>query len=285
MDDADVAGTYNWVADADGKGTAGWQEAFEPVADGTYTLMNPATGTAATGTDATGLSIARARKSDASNIVYIKLGGKVTGEYTLKATAIGPASITEGAKFKSNDYFGIHPTNDSEGAASAGPAPGFYAVVRIKGLYDDVTDERVTALKQTNQAYLIYQYDTLYTVANKGVLASIPKVPQKGSPTTWVPSADQKTASPVVWALNKDTRSAEKVFGFPIWNGGTGSNTYDPKTSKIEITEYEDSIYSDSYNNNAETPPDTKTTGYKATFVVDYSDVDFAEPIPASPAG
>jgi hypothetical protein len=217
--------------------------------------------------------------------VYIKLGGTVTGKYVLKAEGTGNGGITytEGAKFLAEDYWGMHtPPKYTDDAATAAPAPGSYAAVQIKGLYDTQVGNRTMGLRQTNQAYRIYQYDRDFNDPDKGLLlTSVPTVPKKRpdgwEPVLWVPAANVADA-PVQWILNKArVRNNESVFSFPIWDGGTetGLAPYTPRTSKIEITEYDD-IY-ESYNNN--TLPTPKDLGYQATFVVDYSAVTFAEPV------
>jgi hypothetical protein len=253
MTAAEVKGTYEWKTDAGGAGTAGWQEAFTPVAEGTYTLVNPAN--SATAVSETGLLIAHARTSIASKIVYIKLGGEVTGKYTLKATGDeGDYDYTEGSKSAVHDWFGIR-TKDHHGAftATAQPAPGSYAVARIKGLYDTKPGDRTMGIKQTNQAYRIYQYDETYQdPGNNLLLTVIPTLPKKSeggqAPILWDPEPNEEDA-PVVWSIGPAAElTSEKTFAFPIWDGGTetGLSPYNPETVEIKITEY-GNIY-DTYN-------------------------------------
>jgi hypothetical protein len=236
------------------------------------------------GAEDAGLTISSAIR-DHAGVVTIKLTGTVKGEYTLKAEGTGPGSITyeEGYKFRGEDYWGIHtPPKYTGAAATAAPAPGSYAVVRIKGLYNDDPDQRVMALKQTNQAYRIYQYDQTYQIDGTGgtLLASPstgPKTrPNNNEPILWVPAASDTKDAPIEWVLGTlRVRDSTSTLSLPIWDGGTeaGLSPYTPRTAKLEIAEYDN--YAD-----GSTP---KAGGYKATFIIDYSDVEFEEPVTTPP--
>jgi hypothetical protein len=220
---------------------------------------------------ANGITLDSATKLD--GVVTLKLVGKVKGAYTLEATDIA-GTYTEGYNFKGNDYFGLNLPNAH---VSTRPEPGTYAVIKIKGLYAYPTVSKTTALKQTNQAYRIYQYDGYFNTTNGQALSGKPTAPQKAKPTMWIPGADETEKVPVNWAVSTKSRGSDDVFSFPIWNGGTRTEYDAPKEVKLEITEY---------NNDTDDPLVLKPAsdgGYAATFIVDYSAVDFEEPIETDP--
>jgi hypothetical protein len=232
---------------------AGWQEEF-----------TVATGRSLDGDTVTsGLSIAYARKSDASGKVYIKLAGTLasTYVYTADGSTDYPAKASEPAKFPGTDYWiGI----DQNTVGKLKPAAGKYAQVSIKGLYTglDVAGKYVAA-KQTNQALRFF---TGY-ISNNNV-PSIVGTPLTGpkefdhNGATYIPS---DTSEPVRWRVHgQSVVTTTQTSTFLIWNGGTGT-TFEPKTATYELTSRVSAA-------NDAAPAASPDIG---TVIIDYSAVNF----------
>jgi hypothetical protein len=250
MDDADVKGTYNWVTDANGTGTAGWQEAFTDLAaaeagDNRITLK-----ASDESADTSGLSLTYARKSTKNEIVYIKLGGDLLPAYVYETTTGGqnfvqPAGTDPGSAF-AGDYWG---------GATSKPAAGKYAGVYIGNIFkylfgSAVLTGKYIAVRQANQSLRF----------NTGAYGTIPGSldgPAVTDDHTSIPTT--LTDMPVKWKIyGEGAIAASETFGLLIWSGA------DPKTAEFDFD-----------GRTSASDPSIDASVPSGKVIVDYSAVNF----------
>jgi hypothetical protein len=241
-----VAGTtYDWAADAGGTGTAGWQEAFTNT--NAYTLK--ATSASDAAADASGLTIAYARKATVSGKTYIKLGGAIAAAHQL---------VSNGTEVTTNAFTNWDTNEWGNGPGSTYvPAAGKYKAVALNGLFPAETSN--VAIKNSNFAFHYYDgsgsYNFLTTTA-----PTAPQIrEQAGGTALENPPADvylptDLTIKPFKWKLYSSAFTAGETFSLLIWSEAPD------KTVTLDI---------DQYGSFAVSGAPTKL----ATVVIDYSGV------------
>jgi hypothetical protein len=238
--------TFNWDAALGDNG--GWQEAYEDVSEGLYTLRATSV---SPDSDESGLTIS-ARTSVATGKVYIKLGGEIGAGHTLDSS--GMEVTTKNFTNWDTNEWGNGP------GGNCVPAAGKYKSVALNGLFPD--QKSYVAIKNSNYAFHYYDYTGQapynFLTRNADDITG-PKIRDDSSqpPDVYLPT--DLDSVPFKWKLYGSPHFAEgESFAFLIWDQAP------TKTVTLDITQYAGFDVSG-------------TVTDIATVVIDYSAVTWAD--------
>jgi hypothetical protein len=250
-----VAGVYEWNADADGKGKAGWKQTVLDVI-ATYTLVEDKEDTTANDPAKSGISIASALQDTATDVVTIKLAGTFKGEY------VAVVDAEHSGTFGANWFKDMWGPADASNWANASQEPGVYGTVAITGLFPKALTTHAVEIKPYPAlGYYIGVQET------KTVLTS---------PAG--PNEDRHYIPTDLTARQKWTYSTSKVkdeiLDVILYNGGT---TAAEKSVTVDIVNY-------TYDAEAADGAKYVRGAGILKVTIDYSDVAFPKvAVPADP--
>jgi hypothetical protein len=241
---------------------------------GLYTLK--ASEATDAGTDASGLTIASAKKSNSTENVTIVLTGTVKEGYRATATVSGGTSTVALGGSLGTDW------TNTWGSAEVlfGAEPGVYGAAYIDGIITQpIVNAGTLAIKQTNEAFRVYSGSSSAPYAATAPTATVvPPSPHSGfvPKALWVPYVGSTGVS-VRWKayVNGDTGAPTQgvePFGILIWDGGTAT----PKYSRVATLEIETTNLSGTVSGGGSFSAAVKDV--LATYIIDYSGVVFGTP-------